>query len=83
MDDIKKILFINVDRIGDVIRSTFLFRLVRERYPEAFIACLTTTPSDELLASDPHINEQAKTATLELALCRRADVTNGPMLRIN
>ncbi len=52
----KKVLFINLDRIGDVIRSTFLFRIFKERYPKCFLACLTLSPANEILSKDPHID---------------------------
>jgi len=54
---LNRILFINLDRIGDVVRSTFLFRALRARYPHAYITCLSTTPSDVFLKNDPNIDE--------------------------
>lgn len=54
--DVKKILFIDVDRIGDIVRSTALFRLLRRRYPTAYIACLAAEPGDQILKRDPHID---------------------------
>jgi heptosyltransferase II len=55
--NITRILFINLDRIGDVVRSTFLFRALSQQYPEAYIACLAAAPADTLLRNDPHIDE--------------------------
>ena len=51
-----RILFVNLDRIGDVIRSTFLFRILKKQYPYSFLTCLTLAPVDELLRNDPHID---------------------------
>ena len=51
-----KILFINLDRIGDVIRSTFLFRSIKKQCPHCYLACLTVEPADELLRNDPSID---------------------------
>jgi ADP-heptose:LPS heptosyltransferase len=54
---LERILFVNLDRIGDIVRSTFLFRELRKHYPHAYIACLAAEPSDQFLRNDPHIDE--------------------------
>ena len=56
MNNINRILFITLDRIGDTVRSVFIFRTLKKKFPDAYIACLCTSPSDEILKNDPHID---------------------------
>ena len=55
--ELERILFINLDRIGDTVRSTFLIRALRKNYPRAYLAVLAASPSDQILERDPHVDE--------------------------
>ncbi|MBU1863496.1 MAG: glycosyltransferase family 9 protein [Candidatus Omnitrophica bacterium] len=55
--ELKKILVVNLDRIGDVVRSTFLFRVLKERYPDCYLACLASSPADILLRNNPYLDD--------------------------
>lgn len=53
---LNKILIVNLDRIGDVVRSTFLFRTIKKYHPHCYLACLAMSPADVLLEHDPYID---------------------------
>lgn len=53
---ISRILFINLDRIGDVVRSTFIFEVLKKKYPMAYLACLSFPPVNALLKNDPNVD---------------------------
>ncbi|OGW31398.1 MAG: hypothetical protein A2X54_03060 [Nitrospirae bacterium GWF2_44_13] len=54
---IKKILVIKLRHIGDVLLSVPVFRALRENFPEAHIAALVNSGTEEALDSSPFINE--------------------------
>ena len=56
-ENIKRILVIRTDRIGDVIFSTPCVRALRENFPESFIGFLTTPYTKDLLLDNPDISE--------------------------
>jgi len=56
-ENIKRILVIRTDRIGDVIFSTPCVRALREDFPESFIGFLTTPYTKDLLLDNPDISE--------------------------
>jgi len=55
--DYKNILIINPFGIGDVLFSTPLVKAVRKRYPGAFIGYLSNRRTEELLVTNPNIDE--------------------------
>ncbi|MEW6100986.1 MAG: glycosyltransferase family 9 protein [Candidatus Omnitrophota bacterium] len=56
-EQVKKILVIRTDRIGDVLLSTPALRALREHFPDSFIGFLTTSYTGELLQENKNINE--------------------------
>ncbi|MBI2870085.1 MAG: glycosyltransferase family 9 protein [Candidatus Omnitrophica bacterium] len=56
-DDIKRILVVRTDRIGDVVLSTPVLKVLREELPQAHIAFLTGPATKEVLYHNPHIDE--------------------------
>jgi len=54
---IKKILVIKLRHIGDVLLSVPVFRALRENFPEAHIAALVNSGTEEVLEASPFINE--------------------------
>lgn len=54
---IKKILVIKLRHIGDVLLSVPVFRALRENFPEAHIAVLVNSDTEEVLETSPFINE--------------------------
>ncbi|MDI6744872.1 MAG: glycosyltransferase family 9 protein [Thermodesulfovibrionales bacterium] len=54
---IKKILVIKLRHIGDVLLSVPVFRALRENFPEAHIAALVNSGTEEVLESSPFIKE--------------------------
>lgn len=55
--DVKKILVIRIDRIGDVVLSTPTLRALREHFPQAHIALMLRPETEALLLENPSINE--------------------------
>ncbi len=53
----RRILIVNVNWLGDVIFSGPFIRAVRERYPDAFIACMAVPRCKELLELNKRIDE--------------------------
>ena len=52
-----KFLLIQLRRIGDVLMTTPSIRLLRESFPEAHLAFLTESPSDQVLRENPYLDE--------------------------
>jgi heptosyltransferase-2 len=55
--DYKRILIVEVNWIGDVLFSTPLIRAVRERYPDAYIACMVAPRVKPILEGNPRVNK--------------------------
>jgi len=55
--DVKKILIIRIDRIGDVLLSTPAIRAVKESFPKAEVHLLVTGYTQDLVINNPHINK--------------------------
>ncbi len=55
--NIKKILFIRRDNIGDLICTTPAIRAVRRKYPDAKIGILVHTYNADIIRNNPDINE--------------------------
>ncbi|MDD5044350.1 MAG: glycosyltransferase family 9 protein [Candidatus Omnitrophica bacterium] len=56
-EEIKTILFIRHDRIGDMVLSTPVFPALKRRFPSARIIVLASTRNKEIIASDPYVDE--------------------------
>src|SRR3989338_3002193 len=52
-----RIIFTRTDRIGDLVLSTPVFKPVREKFPDAWIACLTFCENRELVEGNPYLDE--------------------------
>ncbi len=57
IDPQARILITRADRIGDFVLSTPVLKAVREKYPKAWIACLTFLENKDLITGNPYINE--------------------------
>jgi len=55
--NIKNILVIKLRHIGDVLLSVPVFRALRETFPEARIAAMVNSGTEEVLKANPLINE--------------------------
>ena len=53
----KRILIVEVNWLGDVLFSTPLIRSVREKFKDAYIACMVDPRAREILEYNPRINE--------------------------
>jgi lipopolysaccharide heptosyltransferase II len=56
-DDIKKILLLRHDRVGDMALSTPLFKALKTRYPGAEITVLASESNSEILQNNQNIDE--------------------------
>ena len=60
MDDInnaKRILITRTDRLGDVVLSTPVIRLIRKKYPEAYVAFMVRPENRDVVRNNSHLNE--------------------------
>jgi len=57
MKELKKILIIRTDRIGDVILSTPVIKNLRDAYPNAHIAFMLRPYTKEIAENNPYLNE--------------------------
>jgi heptosyltransferase-3 len=55
--NVKKILVIKLRHIGDVILTIPVFRALRENFPDAHIAALVNSGTEEVLSGNPHIDK--------------------------
>ena len=53
----KRILVTRTDRLGDLVLSTPVFQALRERFPEAHIACLTFLENHPVVEGNPYLDE--------------------------
>ncbi|HMQ69722.1 MAG TPA: glycosyltransferase family 9 protein, partial [Ignavibacteria bacterium] len=53
----KRILIVRTDRVGDVVMITPMIRELRKSFPDAFIATLTNTNTQDILINNPHLNQ--------------------------
>lgn len=56
-ENLKKILIIRTDRIGDVILTTPVIKALRESYPESFIAMMVSPIAKDIVEGNPYLNE--------------------------
>jgi lipopolysaccharide heptosyltransferase II len=57
LPDLKRILVVRTDRLGDVVLTLPLLSILRQHHPQAHIAMLTGTYAGELIAGNPFLNE--------------------------
>ncbi|KPJ99493.1 MAG: hypothetical protein AMK71_09665 [Nitrospira bacterium SG8_35_4] len=55
--DVKKILFLRHDRVGDMVLSTPVFRAFKEKYPDAAITVLASEQNHEIITNNPNVDE--------------------------
>lgn len=55
IERVTKILFIRIDRIGDLVLSTPALKALKERYPEAELSVLASSANHTLLAGNPNV----------------------------
>lgn len=53
----KKILLTRSDRIGDLVLTTPVFKAVREKFPKAWLSCLTLVENREIVEGNPYLDE--------------------------
>lgn len=53
----KRILVVRTDRIGDVLLSTPVFKVLRDNYPFAYIAALVSPYAQDIVRGNPFIDE--------------------------
>lgn len=56
-EDIRKILLLRHDRVGDMVLSTPLFKALKTRYPDAKITVLASESNQEILLNNPNVDE--------------------------
>lgn len=54
---VRKILITRVDRIGDVVLTTPVFRVLKERFPEAWLAVMVRPETRAIVEGNPSVNE--------------------------
>lgn len=53
----KRVLIVNVNWLGDVLFSTAAIRLIKEKYPSCFLACMVVPRCGEILKNNPFVDE--------------------------
>jgi lipopolysaccharide heptosyltransferase II len=53
----KRILIVRTDRIGDVLLSTPVIRVLREAYPQAYIAMMVSPYAKEIVEGNPYVDD--------------------------
>jgi len=53
----KKILIVNVNWLGDVLFSTPIFKALKKKYPNSYIACMIPSRCKEILEGNPNLDE--------------------------
>lgn len=56
-DDFKRILIVRTDRIGDVLLSTPVIKVLRDEYPCAFIAVMVCAYAKDIVEGNPYLDE--------------------------
>ncbi len=55
--NIKRILIIRTDRIGDVVLSTPVITALRKAFPDIYIAMMVSPQTREIITGNPYLNE--------------------------
>ncbi|MBL7131106.1 MAG: lipopolysaccharide heptosyltransferase II [Candidatus Omnitrophica bacterium] len=53
----KRILIVNVNWLGDVLFSTPIFKALKKKYPNSYIACMIPARCKEILEGNPNLDE--------------------------
>jgi lipopolysaccharide heptosyltransferase II len=56
-DEIKRILLLRHDRVGDMVLSTPVFRALKTEYPDAKITVLASENNHDILQNNPNVDE--------------------------
>ncbi len=64
--DIRRILFIRTDRMGDVLMNLPAIRLLRQTFPKAWITLMLDESVVELLSGHPDIDEVVPVSSRQL-----------------
>ncbi len=54
--DVEKILVIKLDRIGDMVMATPIFRAIKEKWPDVQITVLTNPVNNNIVINNPFVN---------------------------
>lgn len=57
MKQYRRILIVRTDRIGDVVLSTPVIKVLRDNYPKSYIAIMVSPFTCELVQGNPYLNE--------------------------
>ncbi|HQN18533.1 MAG TPA: glycosyltransferase family 9 protein [Syntrophobacteraceae bacterium] len=57
LEPIQNILFIRVDRVGDMVLSTPVFATAKKAFPEAHLVVLASPMNAPILKNNPHVDE--------------------------
>ncbi len=57
MKKYNKILIVRTDRIGDVVLSTSVIKVLREAYPQSWLAFMLRPSVSDILIDNPYLNE--------------------------
>lgn len=56
-EDIKNILFLRHDRVGDIVLSTAVFKALKRKYPLARLTVLASERNHEIIQNNPNVDE--------------------------
>jgi len=56
-ENIRKILFIKLRHLGDVVLTIPVFRILKQNFPDAYVAPLVNSGTEEILIGNPFIDE--------------------------
>lgn len=56
-DDLRRILVVRTDRIGDVVLSTPVLQALRQTYPNAYIAMMTSPYTKDIVEDNPCLDQ--------------------------
>jgi len=57
ISNIKRILIVRTDRIGDLVLSTPVITATRKAFPDAYIAIMVSPKTKEIVTGNPYLNE--------------------------
>lgn len=57
VSELKRILIVRTDRIGDVVLSTPVITAARSAFPDAYIAIIVSPQTEEIVRGNPYLNE--------------------------
>ena len=57
LHDVKKVLIVRLGKVGDIVATSFVFKVLKENYPQMEINLLTLKSNREVLRCNPDINK--------------------------